>query len=86
MLEAGFIKPIQFLTWLSNVVLVKKRNMKWRMCLDYSDLNKACPKDFYLLPNIDLIIDATVSHELLSFMYIFSRYNHIKWIRMTGKK
>ncbi|XP_074342778.1 uncharacterized protein LOC141680454 [Apium graveolens] len=53
LLEAKFIEPVQFPTWISNVILVKKHNGKWRMCVDYSDVNKACPKDFYPLPNID---------------------------------
>jgi len=45
LLEAGFIKEIHYTTWLANVVLVKKNNGQWRMCVDYTDLNKACPKD-----------------------------------------
>ncbi|XP_074374222.1 uncharacterized protein LOC141714610 [Apium graveolens] len=53
LLEAKFIEPVQFSTWISNVVLVKKSNGKWRMCVDYSDVNRACPGDFYPLPNID---------------------------------
>lgn len=48
------------------------------MCIDYSDLNKACPKDFYPLPNIDQLIDATAGNEMLSFMDAFSGYNQIK--------
>ncbi|XP_074352910.1 uncharacterized protein LOC141692067 [Apium graveolens] len=71
LLDAGFIEPVQFPTWISNVVLVKKSNGKWRMCIDYSDVSRACPKDFYLLPNIDQLIDATAGNELLSFMDAF---------------
>lgn len=78
MLEGDFIKPVQFPRWIANPVLVKKSNGKWRMCIDYSDLNKACPKDFYPLPNIDQLIDSTTGNELLSFMYAFSGYNQIK--------
>lgn len=48
------------------------------MCVDYSDLNRACPKDFYPLPNIDQLIDSTAGHELLSFMDAFLGYNQIK--------
>lgn len=48
------------------------------MCIDYSNLNKACPKDYYHIPNINQLIDATVGHELLSFMDAFSGYNQIK--------
>jgi hypothetical protein len=55
--EAGFIKEIKYPSWLANVVMVKKANGKWRMCVDFTDLNKACPKDPYPLPNIDRLID-----------------------------
>lgn len=56
LLEVGFIREVQYHTWLANVVLVKKSNGKWRMCLDFTDLNKVCPKDFYLLPRIDALV------------------------------
>ena len=48
--EAGFIKEVYYPDWLANVVMVKKANGKWRMCVDFTDLNKACPKDSYPLP------------------------------------
>ena len=57
LLQAGFIKEIQYTTWLANVVLVKKVNGKWRMCTDYTDLNKACSKDSYPLSSIDRLVD-----------------------------
>ena len=59
--------------------MVKKANGKWRMCVDFTDLNKACPKDSYLLPRIDTLVDLTVRHQLLSFMDAFSGYNKSKW-------
>ncbi|XP_016167927.1 uncharacterized protein LOC107610382 [Arachis ipaensis] len=59
LLEAGFIKEVKYPAWLANVVLVKKENGKWRMCVDYTDLNKACPKDPYPLPNIDTLVDSS---------------------------
>ena len=59
-------------------MLVKKANGKWRMCVDYTDLNAACPKDPYPLPSIDQLIDATAGHLMLSFMDAFSGYNQIK--------
>jgi hypothetical protein len=55
--ETGFIEEIKYPSWLANVVMVKKANGKWRMCVDFIDLNKACPKDPYPLPNIDRLID-----------------------------
>ena len=60
------------------MVLVKKENGKWRLCIDVTDVNRACPKDSFPLPRIDLIVDATAGHELLSFMDAFSGYNQIK--------
>ncbi|XP_059439799.1 uncharacterized protein LOC132172333 [Corylus avellana] len=77
LIRAGFIRTVQYPKWLSNVVLVKKSNGKWRMCVDFSDLNKAYPKDSFPLPRIDLLIDSTSGHELLSFMDAFSGYNQI---------
>ena len=59
------------------MVLVKKANGKWRLCTDFTDVNRACQKDSFPLPRIDLIVDATASHELLSFMDAFSGYNQI---------
>ena len=75
LLHAGAIKEVEYLEWLANVVLVKKENGKWRLCIDFTDINKACPKDSFPLPRIDLIIDATTGHELLNFMEAFSGYN-----------
>ena len=71
-LEAGFIRECQYPDWISNVVLVKKPNGTWRMCLDFTDLNKACPKDSYPLLKIDKLVDAIARHALLSFMGAFS--------------
>ena len=61
--------------------MVKKANGKWMMCIDFTDLNKACPKDIYPLPCIDQLVDSTTGHKLLSFMDAFSGYNQI---RMDG--
>ena len=78
LLEAGFIREVYYPDWLANVVMVKKANGKWRICVDFTDLNRACSKDNYPLPLIDTMVDSTASHELLSFMDAFSRYNQIK--------
>src|SRR3954467_12381994 len=77
LLQAGFIQEITYLEWLANVVLVKKSNGKWRMCVDFTDLNDACPKDHYPLPRIDQVIDRASGHQMLSFMDAFSGYNQI---------
>ena len=76
LLEADFIKEAYYLEWLANVVMVKKANSKWRICVDFTDLNKACPKDSYPLPRIDLLVDSTTGHRLLNFMDTW--YNQIK--------
>ena len=76
-LEAGFIKEVFYLNWLANMVMVKKRNGKWRMCIDFTNLNKACLKDSFSLPRINQLVDSTTRHKLLSFMDTFSRYNQI---------
>ena len=68
---------MEYPEWLANVVLVKIANGKWQLCIDFTDVNRACPKDSFPLPRIDLIVDATAGHELLSFMDAFSGYNQI---------
>ena len=73
-----FIREVYYPDWLVNVVMVKKANDKWRMCLDFTDLNKTCPKDSYHLPCIDQLVDSTAGHQLLSFMDTFLGYNQIK--------
>ena len=66
--------------------MVKKANGKWRMCVDFTDLNKACPKDSYPLPRIDQLVDSTAGHQLLSFMDAFSGYNQIKMDEVDQEK
>ena len=78
LLKANFIRECQYSDWLSNVVLVKKPNGKWRMCVDFIDLNKACPKDDYPLPKIDRLVDSTAGHALLSFMDANAGYHQIR--------
>ncbi|XP_008227183.1 PREDICTED: uncharacterized protein LOC103326723 [Prunus mume] len=75
LLAAGFIRPIKHPTWLANIVLVKKKTGVIRICMDYRDLNRACPKDEFPLPNMDILIDSTSGQGLLSFMDGFSSYN-----------
>ncbi|KAM2257156.1 hypothetical protein ACFXTI_047429 [Malus domestica] len=82
----GFVREVNYPTWVSNVVLVKKNPTKeslllqkvlWRMCVDYIDLNKGCPNDSFPLSLIDRLIDSTAGCELLSFMDAYSGYNKI---------
>ena len=77
LLQAKAIREVECPEWLANVVLVKKENDKWRLCIYFIDINRACPKDSFPLPWIDLIVNATTGHELLSFMDAFFGYNQI---------
>ena len=68
---------VEYPKWLANVVLVPKKDGKFRVCVDFRDLNKASPKDAFPYPHIDMLVDSTVGHSMLSFMDGFSRYNQI---------
>ena len=86
LLVAGFIKSIQHPRWLSNIVLVKKKNGQIRCCVDFKNLNKACPKDKFPLPNMDLLIDSAAGSAMFSFMDGFSGYNQIKMAPKDAEK
>jgi hypothetical protein len=77
LLSAGFIREVFHPEWLANLVLVKKKNKKWRMCVDYTGLNKACPKDLFSLPRIDQVVDLTARCETLCFFDAYSGYHQI---------
>ena len=77
LLTVNFIREVHYPEWLANVVMVKKANGKWRMCVDFTDLNQTCPKDSFPLPRIDQLVDSTAGHKLLTFMDAFSGYNQI---------
>jgi ribonuclease HI len=77
LLEVNAIRPVQYPTWLSNTVVVKKKNGKWRVCVDFTDLNKACPKDPFPLPRIDQLVDSASGHERMSFLDAFQGYHQI---------
>jgi hypothetical protein len=74
MLEARFIEPITYLTWLANVVMVHKKSGKWRMYIDFTSLNKASPKDNFPLPRIDKIVDSVAGCEVMPLLDCFSGY------------
>ena len=69
--QAGAINEIFYLEWLANTVLVKKKNGKWWVCVDFTDLNKVCPKDPFSIPWIDQLMDAMVGHHRMSFLDAF---------------
>jgi hypothetical protein len=77
LLEARFIKPIAYPTWLANMVMVQKKSGKWRMCIDFTSLIKACPKDNVPLPRNDKIVDSAASCEVMSLLDCFSGYHQI---------
>jgi hypothetical protein len=80
LLSAGVIREVTYPEWLANTVMVKKANGKWRMCIDFTDLNKACPKDEFPLPRIDSLVDAATSSELMSLVDCYSGYHQI-WMK-----
>jgi hypothetical protein len=77
LLEANFIEPIAYPTWLANVIMVQKKSGKWCMCIDFTSLNKACPKDNSPLPRIDKIVDSAAGCEVMSLLDCFSGYHQI---------
>jgi hypothetical protein len=85
LLDAGFIEEVHHPVWLSNPVIVPKANGKLRMCIDYTSLNKACPKDPYPLPRIDQIVDSTSRCNLLSFLDAYSGFHQIQMAREDRK-
>ncbi|KAL6344362.1 hypothetical protein AAG906_039618 [Vitis piasezkii] len=86
LLEVGFIKEVEYSDWLANVVVVLKKEGKWRVCVDYTNLNNACPKDSFPLPQIDQIVDSTVGQGMFSFLDAFSGYHQIPMSRLTKKR
>ena len=77
LLKVRFIREVKYPEWLANVVVVPKKGGKWRVCVDYTDLNDMCPKDSFPLPRINPIVDASARHGMLSFLDTFSRYHQI---------
>jgi hypothetical protein len=75
LLEANFIEPIAYPTWRANVVMLQKKSGMWCMCIDFTSLNKACPKDNFQLPRIDKIVDSAVGCEVMSLLDYLSDYH-----------
>ena len=74
---AGLVRGVLHPTLLANLVVVRKANGKWRLCIDFTDVNKACPKDPFPMPRIDQIVDATSGCDLLSFLDAYFGYHLI---------
>lgn len=86
LLQAGFIQELRYAEWLANPVLVHKSNGKRRMCVDYTNLNKVCPKDPFPIPNIDRLVDSSASFRTLSFLDAYSGYNQIPLYALDQEK
>lgn len=86
LLDVGFITVTTYPILISNVVMVKKKNSKWPICIDFTNLNWACLKDDYPLPRIDQMVDTTLGHDLLNFIDAFFSYNQIGWPLKIKKK
>nr|ABA97656.1 retrotransposon protein, putative, Ty3-gypsy subclass [Oryza sativa Japonica Group] len=86
LLKAGFIREVLHPEWLANPVMVRKANGKWRMCVDFTDLSKACLKDHFPFPRIDQLVDSTAGCELLSFLDAYSGYHQISMAKEDEEK
>ncbi|GKV28900.1 hypothetical protein SLEP1_g37888 [Rubroshorea leprosula] len=78
LLQAGFIRRVEYSEWVSNPVLVKKPNGKWRMCIDFTNLNEACPKDPHPLPNVEKLVERAAGHERMSFLDTSLGYHQVQ--------
>jgi hypothetical protein len=78
-LDIGFIREVSYPQWLANVVMAHKKNEKWWMCIDFTGLNKCCPKDDFPLIRIDQIMDSRAGYEIMALLYCFSGYHQI-WL------
>jgi len=86
LLKANFIRELQYPSWLANLVVVPKPNGEWRMCIDFTDLNEACPKDCYPLPRIEQLVDQTGGYEYLSSLDANSGYHQIPMAKVDEEK
>ncbi|GKU99600.1 hypothetical protein SLEP1_g12423 [Rubroshorea leprosula] len=78
LLQEGFIRRVEYSEWVSNPVLVKKPNGKWRMCIDFTNLNEACPKNPHPLPNVEKLVERAAGHERMSFLDASSGYHQVQ--------
>ena len=77
--QAGAIKEVFYPQWLANIVVIKKKTGKWRVCVDFTNLNRACPKNPFPMPRIDQLVDATVGHPRMSFLNAFQDIIRYPW-------
>ena len=84
--QTGAIKEAFYPQWVDNTMVVKKKTGKWEVCMDFTDLNKACPKDLFPMPKIDQLVDATVGHPRMSFLDAFQGYHQIPLVLTIKRK
>ena len=84
--RAGAIKEVFYPEWLANMIVIKKKSEKWQVCVDFTDLNKACPKDPFSMPRIEQLVDATAGHPQMSFVDAFQGYHQIPLVLRDQKK
>ncbi|GKV48213.1 hypothetical protein SLEP1_g55039 [Rubroshorea leprosula] len=77
LLQAGFVRRVDYCEWVANPMLVKKVHGKWRMCMDYTNLNQACPKDYYPMPSIGKLVKAASENERLSLLDAYFSYHQV---------
>ncbi|GJU77249.1 reverse transcriptase domain-containing protein [Tanacetum coccineum] len=85
-LKAGIVRPVRYPTWISNLVLVKKVDGSWRMCIDFKNINYACPKDYYPLPKIDMKIESVVRFPLKCFLDAYKGYHQVQMVEEDEEK
>ncbi|GJS28430.1 reverse transcriptase domain-containing protein [Tanacetum coccineum] len=86
LVDAGIMKEVHYHSWLSNPVMVKKHDSSWRMCMDFKDLNKACPKDGYPLPKIDWKVESLCGYPFKCFLDAYKGYHQIKMAKEDEEK
>jgi hypothetical protein len=79
LLDVGFIREVLYPNWLANVIMVKKKNGKWRMCMDFTNINKCCLKDDFLLLRIDKVVDSITGCKTMALLGCFFGYYQI-WL------
>ena len=84
--EASVIIKVLYPSWLSNTVVVKKKIRKWRVCIDFTSLNWACPKACFLLPKIEQLVDSTLGHARMSFLDAYRGYHQIEMHELNQEK
>ncbi|GJV08822.1 reverse transcriptase domain-containing protein [Tanacetum coccineum] len=86
LVDTGIMKEVHYHSWLSNPVMVKKHDGSWRMCVDFKDLNKACPKDGYPLPEIDWKVESLCGYPFKCFLDAYKGYHQIKMAKEDEEK